>query len=1042
MANSLRLLFTLGLALGPCDGFLSGNNRQPGLRPTLPVLPTRFTRTLDAPHGTAAVKTTQDGSSSFEAAYRAASARDHPQLLHDQADNLVGSDISSPIGPIRVRNIGKNMHNQLLDTKVIQHQHDVAAANLVADVHQGALELVDIHEYKEHNRAVLELRLLFGALHDSILQLINQLLILAALQYDPFEDKPLTDRNYKKLKRKAMQSSVHVPSDQDVAINSMLLGARLGLLALATVVSIGSSTAHAIAGYVYGVTYHYVLLTSSTCSYVAAQVVQLGCFAFYYIREFLSTVYYIREFLSTPSTFHARSVFIPTFDELTTATHAFVDNFSISVLILPTLGVTVITQRMWWHARRRVHILFVRHMQIAVKWSHIAVIAIFLVYAQTAHAVDDEMPSSSRPPMFAGERAAWTAWLIALGGYCAWKLTDSADLLTEPAPARPTIPPAQPGANANDPPLNAMAIETATTARDAYDRNNRRLYGLLISALPPWLATTLHLNTLNDGVASMARLRGQFGAVNTNDLASAITRVNSSYVDGRADLSENDLRHQFDAMQVANADIVRANGTAIVDDVLKVMFDNSLPNSYTQIRQLVRRANHVNFIDHFNDYLSLVKAEMDARASHSPANAFSAGFIPAPPDGGGGRGRGRGGNGDTGRGPGKGKGKGKGKGAGRGNGAGRGTGNMLCFRCLSTQHARDDCDQPAVHCDCCTNQADHDRSICPFGPGSTTRESLSGNQLRRLTVDAGGSANAGQPRAHTAQSQAQSQPPPVAPSQPPQQPTQQAASAQQTAMSATSTLNDEQQEWLRAIRGYCCRLVNVSGVTVSSSNPQASPVMAIQTPAQLRKASPSATMYRMFVDSMASVFILRKAPPGSVVTNAAPTKEVQQLSGTARVQSIVKATMWLPLETDDGTVEWTSFIVPDIHIIPDASADLWSTRVLRDLYGARHQFEDDLHVYFNGRYDRKGRMPFRDTGDAFVLEAGFGSPRGEWRPREPAKSTAMPASTVGEPAADDNTSPLPLVPAPATCRKCASPSPRRRVSRRAPTTAAPTDSYS
>ena len=981
------------------------------------------------------MKAPQDGFSSFRAAPRAALTHEYPRPLHVQAANQAGFNHVQFISPIRVRHFGDNLHNHIVDAKNAEHQHEVAAANPVAKVHQDALQLVDMHENNEHNVAIRELRLLFGALHDNILQLINELCIFAAMQYDPFKAAPQSDRLHKKLLRKKIRSVNYILSDQEVAIASMLAGATLGLAAIAIAhgASIDAARAYAASATdaAYNVTYNYVIPgATSTCSCVAAYIIYVAAQVF---RLGSSAVVYLCALLSTPE---AHSVIIPTYESVTMAARTLANNFSICVLILPTLGVWALSQRVWWHARRRLHILFVRDMQIAIAWRYVAIIACILVHAPTASAVDDDMPSSSRPPMFAGERAAWTAWLIALGGYCAWKLTDSADLLTEPPPPRPTIPPAQPGADANAPPLNAADIEAATTARDEYDRNNRRLYGLLISALPPWLATTLHLNTCNDGVASMARLRSQFGAVNTNDLASAITRVNSSYVDSRADLSENDLRHQFDAMQVANADIVRANGTAIVDDVLKVMFDNSLPNAYTQIRQLVRRANHTTFIDHFNDYISLVKAEMDARASHSPANAFSAGFIPAPPDGGG-RGRGGGGGGGGGRGRGRGKGKGKGSGRGGGSGAGRGSGsgsgNVLCFRCLSTDHTRDECTQPVVHCDNCSNHADHDHTICPFGSGGTTRDNLSGNQLRRLTVEAGGSANSAQPRAHTAQSQTQGQPPPppVAPPQPPQQPTQQAAPAQQpTAMPATSALNDEQQEWLRAIRGYCCRVVstntqqgwcrtvrgycsrvmrtiaNVSGVTVSPGNPHAFPVVAIQTPAALRMASPSATMYRMFVDSMASVFILRKAPPGSVVTNAAPTEAVQQLSGTACVQSIVKATLWLPLEMDDGTVEWTNFIVPDIHIIPDASADLWSTRVLRDLYGAQHTFEDDLHVYFNGRYGRKGRVPFRDTGDAFVIEAGFGSPRA------PTKSTAMPASALAEPVATEGTSspPLPMVP--------------------------------
>ena len=73
-------------------------------------------------------------------------------------------------------------------------------------------------------------------------------------------------------------------------------------------------------------------------------------------------------------------------------------------------------------------------------------------------------------------------------------------------------------------------------------------------------------------------------------------------------------------MQVAHAQVVSAGGKQFEDATLMTMFDNALPISYSVVRQHVRRANHKTFLSHFNDYLSLVKAENDAQAGDAPAS--------------------------------------------------------------------------------------------------------------------------------------------------------------------------------------------------------------------------------------------------------------------------------------------------------------------------------------------------------------------------------------------------------------------------------------
>ena len=72
----------------------------------------------------------------------------------------------------------------------------------------------------------------------------------------------------------------------------------------------------------------------------------------------------------------------------------------------------------------------VRHLQ----W-------LMLVFTQIdlgAGAGDDT--SSSRPPVFSGNRVDWTAHVIAFFGWVAWKLTECATLLEDPPETEPDVP--------------------------------------------------------------------------------------------------------------------------------------------------------------------------------------------------------------------------------------------------------------------------------------------------------------------------------------------------------------------------------------------------------------------------------------------------------------------------------------------------------------------------------------------------------------------------------------------------------------------------
>ena len=66
---------------------------------------------------------------------------------------------------------------------------------------------------------------------------------------------------------------------------------------------------------------------------------------------------------------------------------------------------------------------------------------------------------------------------------------------------------------------------------------------------------------------------------------------------------------------------------------------------------------------------------------------------------------------------------------------------------------------------------------------------------------------------------------------------------------------------------------------------------------------------------------------------------------------------------------WTAYPVTNIHIAPAADANLLATRVLRDLHGAVHHFEQPCRIVFPDR-----EAAFGDIGNAFVLRAAFGPP--------------------------------------------------------------------
>lgn len=337
------------------------------------------------------------------------------------------------------------------------------------------------------------------------------------------------------------------------------------------------------------------------------------------------------------------------------------------------------------HTRRLRHPFFV-----------LFVLSLFRLASATGSQDDTSGP---RCQTFDGVNLSFMPWFIAFSAWIAWKKPELIALVSGSSP-RPA--PANPG--------QPTASESKRIAD--WDLLNVQLYGALVSFLSSPLQAALYVDAPNSGVDGLKYLRSRYGAQSTGDRAEATQRLQRSYIDARAKLSEADVTHQYNEMQIASADIVSAGGQRPDDQLLISMFENSLPPAYSHIRQMVRYKGHNTFTDFYNDLLTQVKAEVRSSASMQ-YGAFQAHLQP----------------------PGSGKGKGKGAGGRGGYGVGRGgkapfNGSNPCFTCLGTDHTRDKCPHPPTTCAHCGGS--HMSVLCPKGEGGPARDALTENAKKAI----------------------------------------------------------------------------------------------------------------------------------------------------------------------------------------------------------------------------------------------------------------------------------------------------------------------
>ena len=130
-------------------------------------------------------------------------------------------------------------------------------------------------------------------------------------------------------------------------------------------------------------------------------------------------------------------------------------------------------------------------------------------------------------PGFDGQRDSFVGWYMLFTGYVAWKATDAYTIADgsetkpeQPEGDEPVI--SAPSISEGGAVTNQATITAETRARDAWrkrtkkvenwEERNRKLYGLLITAMPTWLRTSLFNSHSGDGRAAIVYLQSTFDA--------------------------------------------------------------------------------------------------------------------------------------------------------------------------------------------------------------------------------------------------------------------------------------------------------------------------------------------------------------------------------------------------------------------------------------------------------------------------------------------------------------------------------------------------
>ena len=583
------------------------------------------------------------------------------------------------------------------------------------------------------------------------------------------------------------------------------------------------------------------------------------------------------------------------------------------------------------------------------------VILMFLVH-RAAGMNDHEGSSSSasklRPPMFSGERADYTKWMIAFTVWVACYLQECAQLIegTDPEPPKPEDLPGT---------TTETNLTAARTTHSKWETRNRKLFGAIGMAMPQWLMQSLYTSCLNSGVKAVDYMRASFSAVDGsgNDRAAAITRMQKSHIDPKADISEQDARTQYDSMMLAVSDLTAAGGAAPDQPMLISMFENALPQAYTVIRQMVRRQKHATLLAYYNDVLAEVRAELQSRAPS--VHAFNASASVSQPT-----------TGATDpnvaalvaalQAMGYTKPNGK-----PGDGKKRPRDpypSEPCLICGMEGHTRDKCRKAANANPCrfCGKKG-HAAPYCPHNPtAGGKRKALSPNlralvdreagptPLPNVTPGAPGTSASHSPASYAAAVTAQ-------------QPTE--ADAQTYAATAAAQHSDPAAmaaAYVAALKACGYASCAVRALAAAAAPPDA----AMSLPPAARTTKPDSTsVASAYVDSMATYFVVDDPTFLVRITDHNPGFGVKTADGIKPILAIGVAHMWMP----DPRGVWKCYEVPNVLLLPKCGQVLYSVRIMRDLFGFKHDFDVAVNIAMPGRPD----LPMRDDGTSFSITVAF-----------------------------------------------------------------------
>ena len=581
----------------------------------------------------------------------------------------------------------------------------------------------------------------------------------------------------------------------------------------------------------------------------------------------------------------------------------------------------------------------------------LALIMFFLSLMKEVMAANDEQGGRSRPPVFSGERVDYTKWFIAFTIWLALHASECTDLL-EGLDDEPPLPEVRIGEDADEDDEAALALHAA------WQKRNRKLFGALGTAMPEWLATSLFTSKRNDGTGALQYLKSHFDAQtgNGNDRAQGMQRLQASYIDKKNDLSENDVRHQYDNMMLAANDVVTAGGVMPDELLLIAMFENALPPIYSVIKQMTRRVNHTTLEAYYDDLLNQTRAEIASRApvvhafgtfgansefteaQLSALAAMGLSRTTAPPQPGTGRGRARGGrNGRGGRGRG---------GAQEPTGAYTPTQHPSnpCLRCGSADHIRTTCTEPKTKCRFCL-VGDHQGAYCPKNPTAGAKRRALSQGARDIVDREAGGATA-----------------PVAAAAMDTTATNSISLTEHAAHAAAAAAAGAQVDEVSSANAYAATL-KILGYMCVSINAMSSALTKPAVPNN--NQPPMSTLVTAMVDSMATYFVVNKPEYIVRVTNNNPGFTVLTAAGVQPILAVGDAHIWIP----DATGKWICYEVPNVLLMPACSAVLYSVRVMRDLFGFNHDFNSNKGAI--SMPNRLQQLPIHDNGSSFAVPIAF-----------------------------------------------------------------------